>query len=180
MAGIEEFFKKYNQYQSTFKETSLDDKKNIYLCNDTTQNVLNFDIMIKDKYRGKGERPKSFDAIYLLDTTLYLVEFKNQIPSQINNQDIQQKLSNGKAQLDTFLATCNVQKNDYSFKYCVVYKNFKKPYDRYKRGISKNIIEFGLESFSSLVNAIKTDSVSEFTQILNKKLLPSTLNCEPV
>jgi len=180
MAGIEEFLKTYNQYHSTFKETSLDDKKNIYLCNDTTQNVLNFDIMIKDKYRGKRERPKSFDAIYQLDTTLYLVEFKNQIPSQINNQDIQQKLLDGKAELDTFLAACNIQKDDYFFKYCVVYKNFKKPYDRYKKGVSKNIIEFGLENVNSLVNAIKTDSVSEFTLILNKKLPPSALNCEHV
>ncbi len=180
MADLQQLFKKYGQYSSTFKETSYDDKKNIFLCTDTTQDVLNFDIMIKDKYKGIRERPKSFDALYKMDNTLYLVEFKNQLPSQINRDkiSIQRKLVEGKKELDMFLAICNIQKNDYKFKFCVVYKNFRKPYDGYKRGIAKHIIEFGLKKHSNLVNGIKTDSVLIFTQLLSKNLIPITLNCE--
>ncbi len=58
------------------------------------------------------------------------------------------------------------------------YKKFNKPYDECKNGIAKNIIKFGLEKHSNLVNGIKTDCVVEFTQLLNKRLTPTTLNCE--
>ena len=102
------------------------------------------------------------------------------MPSQINKDktSIQRKLIEGKKELDEFLATCNIQKNNCLFKFCVVYKNFKKPYDGYKKGISNNIIKFGLEKYRNLVDDIKTDCVIEFTQLLNKRLTPTTLNCE--
>ncbi|MDQ7068766.1 MAG: hypothetical protein Q9M40_12795 [Sulfurimonas sp.] len=76
------------------------------------------------------------------------------------------------------MASCNILKNDYQFKYCVVYKNFKKPTDRYKRGVAGNIIEFGLRNCLHLVNAIKTDPVLDFTKLLSKNITPKMLNCE--
>ena len=140
MADIQQFFKNYSLHNSTFKETSFDDENNVYLCTDTSQDVLNFDKLIEDKYPNPYLRPKSFDAIYQFGNVLYLVEFKNQKPSQIDNNAIVQKLNDGKKELDTFLTKLNIQKRDYSFKYCVVYKNCNKAIDRYKCGISKNII----------------------------------------
>ncbi|MDQ7068767.1 MAG: hypothetical protein Q9M40_12800 [Sulfurimonas sp.] len=96
MAGIEQFFTRYQKYHSTFKETSYDDKKGMYLCTDTSQNVINFDSMVQEKYIKQEKTPKSFDAIYFLNHTLYLIEFKNQIPSKIDNKDVQEKLIAGK------------------------------------------------------------------------------------
>jgi len=179
MADIQQFFQTYSLYNSTFKETSLDNENNVYLCTDTSQNVLNFDKLIESIYPNSNLRPRSFDAIYQFANDIYLVEFKNQKPAQIDNNAIIKKLHDGKKELDTFLAKLHIQKRNYAFKYCIVYKNCNKTFDKYKCGISKNIIEFGLEQYKNrVVDDIKTDSVSSFTKLLSRKLVISTLNCE--
>ena len=77
MADFNLFYKKYNSFLSTFKATSLDNndknKPNKYLCFDTTQQVINFDKIVEDKYPDSNMRPKAFDAIFLMKKrTLYI------------------------------------------------------------------------------------------------------------
>ncbi len=46
MADIELFIKEYSKFISSFKHTSYDDKNGIYLCYDTVEKVINFDLII--------------------------------------------------------------------------------------------------------------------------------------
>jgi len=92
MANINQFFKSYKSYNSTFKVTSFDNANNTYLCNDTTQNVINFDKIIENIYKDPYKRPKSFDALYQLNNDIYLIEFKNQKPTDIINSEVNQNL----------------------------------------------------------------------------------------
>lgn len=183
MAGIEQFFKSHSAYSSSFKETSFDKEKDIYLCTDTTQDVINFDKIIEDKYPDSHSyRPKSFDALYQLNSDIYLIEFKNQKPKFLSahKQELEQKLLDGKNELDQLLAGLNIPKSAYNFKYCVIYQKCSTShFNEYKCGIDKNIIKFNLTKHKgSVVDDIKTNQVDFFTKLLNKKLTPSTLQCE--
>lgn len=170
MADLKQFLKEYNNFIDTFKSTSFDSEKNEYLCNDTTVNVINFDKIIKERYPDSFKRPSSFDALYIIEDDIYLIEFKNQFPKHIINAEIKKKLLQGKEELDKLLSNLNIQKRDYTFKYCVIYKNCLLPKDRYKCGISKNIPQFGLSSCKTIIDEIYTNNVNFFTKTLNKKL----------
>ena len=172
MADIHQFIKEYSQYKSTFKETSFDDNNEIYLCHDESQNVINFDKIIEIKYPDSNKRPKSFDALYVYKNLLFFIEFKNQKPSQIDNIDIQDKLLSGKKELVKLLQELNIQKTNYSFVYCVVYKKCIEPRDRYKCGIDKGKVLFGLEKYEEqgLVKKVYTQNVDFFTKEFKKKL----------
>ncbi len=179
MADIKRFIKEFNYYKSNFKETSLDNNKNVYLCNDTSQEVINFDKLIKDLYPDSNKRPKSFDAIYIYKNLIFCVEFKNQKPSDIDNKEVREKILNGIEELIKLFIQLNIQKNDYYFIYCVVYKDCNMPYDSYKCGIEKGKIRFELEDLvknSPFLAKIYTDSVSFFTKEF-KKLLKKELTC---
>ncbi len=178
MADIKLFVKEYSSFQSSFKETSLDDDNNIYLCNDTSQKVINFDNLIKNLYPDSNKRPKSFDAIFIYENLVFLIEFKNQKPSKIDNKEVQDKLKDGKIELQKLFYQLNIQKKDYNFIYCVVYKEYKQAIDRYKCGIEKGKIQFGLEKFveNRFVTKVYTDSVSFFTKEF-KKLFKKELEC---
>ena len=172
MADITQFIKKYNQYKTSFKKTSFDDNNKIYLCNDETQNVINFDEIIKVKYPNSNQRPKSFDALYFYNNLIFCIEFKNQKPSQIDNIDIQDKLLNGKKELLKLFQELNIQAKDYNFIYCVVYKKCIEPRERYKCGIDKGKILFGLKKFEKqgFIKKIYTDNVNFFTKQFRKNL----------
>ena len=183
MAGIEQFVKHYSLYNSSFKETSYDKEKNTHLCNDTTIDVINFDKIIEDIYPDSNTyRPKSFDALYQQGNDIYLIEFKNQKKSFLSTHkyDLEQKLLDGKNELDKLLNSLNIQKDNYNFKYCIVYKNCSvSHFDEYKCGIDKDVVKFGLGKYKNkIVEDIKTNEVDFFTKVLNKKLTPSTLKCE--
>jgi len=171
MADIGQFMQTYQSFQSTFKETSFDSDKNENLCEDNTQKVINFDKIIEGQYPNSNVRPKSFDALYVYEDNIFCIEFKNQKPSQINNQDICQKLTEGKAELDTLLQRLNIQSNNYNFVYCVVYKKCIEARDRYKCGIDKGKILFGLEQYKNqgLVKEIFTQNVNFFTKQFKKQ-----------
>ena len=172
MADVNLFLREYSSFKSTFKETSFDDDNEIYLCTDESQEVINFDKIIETKYPDSNKRPKSFDAIYIYHDNIFCIEFKNQKPSQINNSDIQEKLVYGKKKLVEFLQELNIQIRDYNITFCVVYKECKEPIDRYKCGISKNEIQFGLGKYkqNGFIKEIFTENVNFFTKAFKNKL----------
>jgi len=172
MADTKEFFRKYTKYISTFKKTSFDSDNKEYLCYDETQNVIDFDKIIEEKYPDSNIRPKSFDAIYIHNRYVFCVEFKNQKFSQINNKDIQKKLVDGKEELTDIFASLNIPVREYNFIYCVAYKKTLEPLDRYKCGVAKGSIQFGLEQYKTrgFVKDVFTNNVDFFTQQFIKQL----------
>lgn len=171
MADIGLFEKNYSAHRSTFKLTSFDDSKKISLCNDESQSVINFDGILIEKYPDSNFRPKSFDAIYIYGKDIYCVEFKNQKPSSIINEDVKGKLLAGKNELTTLLSDLHIAINDYDFIYCVCYQNCIEPRDRYKCGVSKEAILFDLKQFqdNGFIKAVFTNNVNFFTKQFKKK-----------
>ena len=171
MADMGQFISTYQFFKSTFRETSFDSDNSHYLCTDESCEVINFDNVVEEKYPDSNTRPKSFDALYVYKNIIFCIEFKNQKPSQVNNQDVGGKLTEGKAELDTLLQTLNIQVNEYSFVYCVAYKKCIEPRDRYKCGIEKGKVLFGLEQYKhqGLVKEIFTDNVDFFTKEFKKQ-----------
>ena len=172
MADLNQFRKKYHHYESTFKETSFDQENEVYLCTDESQDVINFDKVLEFKYPDSHSRPKSFDALYVYKNLLFCIEFKNQKPSHIDNIDIQGKIESGKVELIKLFQELNIQTRDYSFIYCVIYKKCNEPIDRYKCGIDKNRVLFGLEKYQEqgVVEKVYTQSVDFFTKQFKKNL----------
>ena len=159
---------------STLKETSYDKENSEYLCNDTTQKVLDFDKIVKEKYPNK--QPSSVDTVLILSKKeykrLYLVEFKNQIPSRIDNSEVKKKLENSIDVIKDILQQCNISKKGIKFTYCIVFKSSK---SRWRKGIEKNSILFGLEAYkNNLIDDIFTNDVrwmtKEYTKIFKQKL----------
>ncbi len=173
MADISQFIRDYSSYKSTFKITSFDDENKVNLCTDESQEVINFDQIISIKYPDSNKRPKSFDALYIDNSDIYCIEFKNQKPSQLNKNkiEIKEKLKDGKTELDILLGELNISKDDYNFIYCVCYKNCTEPKDRYKCGVAKGAIQFDLEQYKEkgIVKAIYTNNVNFFTELFQKK-----------
>ena len=165
----------YQSYFTTFKETSLDNhdknKPIEYLCLDETQEVINFDKIIEDKYPNPYSRPQAFDALYINNHNIYLIEFKNQ--RKPSNSELLGKLIDGKKELDKILGLINVKKEDYKFIYCVVHKNCKPHFNRFKCGIEKDVPRFALAKYkeSGFVDDIYTEDVNFFTKQFKKKTL---------
>ncbi len=170
MADITRFVKAYQTFRSTFRATSFDSSQGIYLCQDTTQEVIDFDKLLKESFPDSNQRPKSFDAIYVYENNVFLIEFKNQKPSGIDNSEVQKKLEEGVEELFKLLSQQNIQKRDYSFIYCVVYRNCKEPYERYKCGIAKEKVLFGLQQYeqNGFVKKVYTNNVDFFTKQFKK------------
>lgn len=118
----------YTDCTESLKETSKDKEHNEYLCQSSME-VYDFDCIVKKLYPSK--QPSSYDSLIIDEDKkmVYYIEFKNQIPSQINNANIKKKLTNGKDVLDNICSNDNVQKKDYQFIYCVVHKAVQNRYD---------------------------------------------------
>ena len=166
MADIVSIFKsKYKDYQDTLKKTSYDKNSNVYLCQDKSVTIYNFDKIAKDMYPKK--QPASYDALLFFDNTVYCIEFKNQKYSDIDRKQLKIKIKNSKDVLDEICKTNNINKKDYRFVFCVVYKNSE---TRWRRGIEKNTIQFELESYiPKYYDNIKTNDIQFFTNQFNKK-----------
>jgi len=171
MADINQFLQSYQSSQSTFKKTSFDDSNGEYLCSDESQIVIDFDKIIGELYPDSYTRPKSFDALYVYGNKIFCIEFKNQKPSKIDNQEVQNKLKDGKTELDKLLQSLKIQSRDYDFAYCVVYKKCIEPRDRYKCGVEKDKVLFGLESYKNkgFVKEVLTQNVNYFTKEFKKQ-----------
>jgi hypothetical protein len=172
MADMGKFVRHFDDCRSTFRETSFDSSNREYLCSDESQEVINFDKLIESKYPDSNTRPKSFDAVYVHNELIFCIEFKNQKYSQINNVSIRQKLLEGKRELESIFASMNIAVREYDFVYCVAYRKSAEPMNRYKRGIEKDLIQFGLERYkdNGFVKEIFTNHVNFFTRQFKKQL----------
>lgn len=156
----------YNECLDTLKETSKDTQNNEYLCQ-SDMLVYDFDCIVKKLYPQK--QPASYDSLMIDENRkiVYCIEFKNQIPSAIKNQNIVKKLTNGKEILDTICDNDNVQKRDYRFIYCVVHKATK---TRYKNHISDREIKFELQQYKgTYFDDIVTNNIDFFKNEFNKE-----------
>jgi len=172
MADLKNFLKRYNLYISTFKLTSFDSENNYYLCRDETKEVIDFDKIIAEKFTDSNKRPKSFDAIYIHENSLYCIEFKNQKPGKIDNEEIQGKLEEGKKELIHFLKESKIDIKKINFIYAVVYKECKSNFEKYKCGLVQSKIEFGLEKFkkSGFVKDVFTSDIAFFKRAFKLKM----------
>ncbi|AKF25564.1 hypothetical protein YH65_09375 [Sulfurovum lithotrophicum] len=149
---------------STLKETSFDNKNSIYLCQDESQLVYDFDKIVKEQYPTK--QPASYDALLIDGEKVYCIEFKNQKYSEIDREQITKKLTNGKTVLEEIFSDNSVNKREYKFIYCVVYKD---GVARWRRGIEKNEVQFGLERYKGeYFDEIYTNDVQWFTHEYKK------------
>ena len=156
----------YSECKVSLKETSKDSENNEYLCQSSME-VYDFDCVVKKLYPQK--QPSSYDSLIVDENRkiVYCIEFKNQIPSQINNANIKKKLTNGREVLDNICKTENVQKKDYQFIYCVVHKV---AHNRYGNPLVDREIKFELKSYKdTYFDKIVTNDINFFKNEFRKE-----------
>ena len=156
----------YTDCTESLKETSKDKEHNEYLCQSSME-VYDFDCIVKKLYPSK--QPSSYDSLIIDEDKkmVYCIEFKNQIPSQINNANIKKKLTNGKDVLDNICSNDNVQKKDYQFIYCVVHKAVQ---NRYGNPLVDRETKFGLKAYEeSHFDKIVTNDINFFKNEFRKE-----------
>lgn len=173
MADAQSIFRAcYENYSSTLKQTSFDSNNELYLCKDESVEVYDFDAIVKNLY--PSNRPSSYDALIIDNKRIFCIEFKNEKYSDVNNQKVEKKLKNGKDTLTDIFNKYNIPLKEYTFMYCVAYRSTA---TRWRRGISKNIIQFGLEQFKpKYFNEIYTNDIQFFTNEY-KKYFQEPLTC---
>jgi len=148
---------KLQNYKSTFRDTSFDNKNNRYLCQDNQTKVYDFDKYILKNYI---KTPASPDAIYIGDKKFYFVEFKNSIPSNIKTSNIQNKFISGTKILQNLLKEFTPRDNKFIF--CVVYKStISQPKYFNSYHIEANITKFGLEEENKKLNNFYDSIITE-------------------
>ncbi len=169
VAELSYVFKNHSQYDEcieSLKETSKDKENQQYLCESSMQ-VYDFDCIVKKIYPHK--QPSSYDSLIIDENKkiVYCIEFKNQLPSQIKNANIQKKLTNGKEVLDNICVKGNVQKKDYQFIYCVVHKPVQ---NRYGNPLLDREIKFELKAYSgNCFDSIVTNDINFFKNEFRKE-----------
>lgn len=156
----------YTDCTESLKETSKDKEHNEYLCQSSME-VYDFDCIVKKLYPSK--QPSSYDSLIIDEDKkmVYCIEFKNQIPSQINNANIKKKLTNGKDVLDNICSNDNVQKKDYQFIYCVVHKAVQ---NRYGNPLVDRETKFELKAYKgSHFDKIVTNDINFFKNEFRKE-----------
>lgn len=166
MADAQSIFNsQYKSYCSNLKELSLDSHNGIYLCQNETKMVYDFDRIVKDKYPKK--QPASYDSLLIDNNIIYCIEFKNEEYSSIDRKRVRNKLINGKNVLVEIFQEHNIQIKDYIFNYCVVYKNSP---TKWRRGISKNTVQFELEQYENkYFDKIVTNDINFFKKEFKKE-----------
>ncbi|MCF6245368.1 MAG: hypothetical protein L3J43_10065 [Sulfurovum sp.] len=157
---------KYSECVESLKETSKDTNNNEYLCKSSME-VYDFDCIVKKLYPLK--QPSSYDSLIIDEDKkmVYCIEFKNQIPSQINNANIKKKLTNGKEVLDNICTNENVQKKDYKFIYCVVHKPV---HNRYGNPLVDRETKFELKVYKGThFDEIVTNDINFFKNEFKKE-----------
>ena len=169
MADISLFLNEYKSYLSTFKETSFDNNNNTYLCKDETHDVINFDKLIQVRYPDSNKRPKSFDAVYIHEDIIFCIEFKNQ--KKPDKKEVEEKLLNGKKELESILSDLNIAKNNYKFIFCLVYNKFVPIEQRYKRGLYKSLSFEFLNQYkdNSFIDDVYTEDIDFFSRQFKKQ-----------
>jgi len=129
--------------------------------------VYDFDCIVKKLYPHK--QPSSYDSLIIDEQSkiVYCVEFKNQVPSQINNSNIKKKLTNGKEVLDNICKEENIQKRDYQFIYCVVHKPAR---NRYGNPMVDRETKFELKAYKGkYFDKIVTNDINFFKNEFKKE-----------
>ena len=156
----------YSECQESLKETSRDTNNDEYLCQSPME-VYDFDCIVKKLYPQK--QPASYDSLFVDENRkiVYCIEFKNQIPSAINNANIKKKLTNGKEILDNICTNENVQKKDYKFIYCVVHKP---AHNRYSNPLVDRETKFELKTYKgTYFDEIVTNDINFFKNEFRKE-----------
>jgi hypothetical protein len=163
----------YDNCFKTLKETSYDERHDIYLCC-SPKSVYDFDCLTRILY--PAPYPCSFDALLIDNSNLYCVEFKNQSPKDIkkNKDELQNKLIDGQHSLKKLFANLSIKTSLYRFVFCVVYKESKsKIYGGYKSKIARTTNKFNLESKLKHIfktNQVITNDIEFFAKEFNKRL----------
>jgi len=166
MADAQSIFNaQYKLYASTLKETSLDSHNDVHLCENESKTVYDFDKIVKDKYPKK--QPASYDSLLIDNNTIYCIEFKNEEYADIDRKRVRNKLINGKEVLVEIFREHNIQIKNYTFNYCVIYKNSS---TKWRRGILKNTIQFELEQYENeYFDKIVTNDINFFKNEFRKE-----------
>lgn len=165
---------KLQEFSSTFKATSYDEKNDKYLCHDEScQPVYDFDAYVKK--RCDSPTPASPDAIYLGEKDLYFVEFKNQKAGDVDAEQMQRKFTAGTEILQRQLLT-DFKAKDCRFHFCVVVKNPPKPRYMDYRHLDKIKVRYGLEELNKKNGGFYDHIVTESLEFYRKKF--SALHCD--
>jgi len=159
---------RYRDSFDSLKNTSYDKENETHMCHSPME-VVNFDRLTEYNANGEG-LPKSFDALLCdeEEKRAYCVEFKNQDRSIINNRLLQEKMIEGKETLDRIMAHNSVQRRDYRFIFCVVYKPNSSHY-RYRRKIEERAVYFNLEQQKHTFDEIITKDIVFFADQFRRK-----------
>lgn len=134
-------------HTSSFRETSYDKEHNEYLCKDTaTPDVYDFDQYVAKRFGGQ-KLPASPDAIHLGKKQLYFVEFKNQLPSKIDNVAIQRKFKQGTEILQDMLV--DFAPRDWRRVFCVVFKPSSRSIYFDSRHFEESKVRFNLDDLNA-------------------------------
>ena len=158
MADLRILEEKIDSYKKSLKEISFDERKSEYMCNDELHFYCSFDTLVKSEYPLK--QPASPDTLMFKNETVFMVEFKNQYTTDIDNTNIRNKLEKGKEVLSDLFAQCNIPMTKYKLIFCVIHKNDGR---KWRQGITKNTIQFGLEKYKGyLFDDILTNDIDWF------------------
>ena len=146
---------------NSLKNISYDKVNGNYLCNCNIKR-LDFDLF-SEKYCSHPI-PSSVDTILFNEENkkIYLIEFKNQRCSNIDNNEIRKKIFDSIEILKNISEKCNVKFNEYLIYIGIVYNDTSKW--RYRNRICSNTIQFGLEYLKeqNIVKEIKTNDIEWF------------------
>ena len=103
------------------------------------------------------------------------------MPSDIDNSNIQGKLINSQSVIEDFCLKNHINKSDYKFIYCVVFKPFNSPYKAnrlFKARVAGNEIMFNLEQYKGVFfDEILTNDKDFFERNYNRIISRGNLNC---
>lgn len=158
---------KYSNSLDSLKNASYDKENKVYMCQSDME-VVNFDNLTFELYPNK--QPASYDALLIEEDieNIFCIEFKNQKTSDIDNTQLHKKVKDSDTTLKKLCSENNINKNDYNYKLCIVYKQdaTKPQYRRFK----ENIIHFGLDVYSGVYfDEIITNEISFFQKEFMKK-----------
>ena len=96
----------------------------------------------------------------------------------IDKREIEEKLLNGKKELELLLSRLNISKNSYKVVFCLVYNKFVPIEERYKRGLHKSLSFEFLNQYkdNGFIDDIYTEDTDFFTKQF-KKQFKKELTC---
>ena len=163
----EHFQQALTPFASTLKETSLDKENNTHLCRDeTTPQVYDFDAYVRA--RCPHPIPASPDAIHIGSKDLYFVEFKNQLPADVDKAQMQRKFEAGTGILKDLLKDFSAK--DCRYHFCVVMKAQPKPRFMDFRHIEQSAVRFELDALNQRLGGFYDHVVNESLDFYVDKL----------